>query len=62
MSYNPGYSTLSHMHQELVRERIRTLHHEAAQERMANRVRSLQKARRQVERASLRLMHALARV
>ncbi|MEU8196876.1 hypothetical protein AB0C10_24135 [Microbispora amethystogenes] len=54
--------TTMYLHQELVDERIRTLHREAEQERLAGRVRSVEKARREVERASRRLRSALARV
>ncbi|WP_169948807.1 hypothetical protein [Microbispora sp. H11081] len=51
-----------YLNQELAHERIRTLHEEAAQERLAGRIRSVRKARRQAERASRRLSAALARV
>ncbi|GLW26661.1 hypothetical protein [Microbispora triticiradicis] len=54
--------TTMYLNQELVHERIRTLHREAEQERLAGRVRSVEKARREVERASRRLRSALARV
>jgi len=50
------------LHKELVDERIRGLHREAAEHLLASRVRSVSKARRQVERASRRLQHALSRV
>jgi len=56
-----SYAALD-LHHELVEERIRRLHQEAADDRLASRIRSVQKARRQVERASRRLRHALARV
>ncbi|GLW97795.1 hypothetical protein [Microtetraspora sp. NBRC 16547] len=50
-----------HMHQELVDERIRGLHREAAEQRLASRIHNVQKARRKAERASRRLLAALAR-
>ncbi len=50
------------LYQELVGERIRVLHQEAAEHRLASRIRSVQKARRQAERASARLRHALSRI
>jgi hypothetical protein len=48
--------------EDLVRERIRSLRREAAEERLARRVRSVRKARRRMERASERLNRALARL
>ncbi|MGI5154720.1 hypothetical protein [Microbispora sp. CA-102843] len=60
MSISP--ITTLYLHQELAHERIRTLQEEAAQERLAGRIRSVQKARRQAERASRRLSSALARI
>lgn len=60
MSFNP--ITASFLYQELVDERIRVLHQEAAKRRLAGRIHNVQKARRQVERASARLRHALSRV
>jgi hypothetical protein len=53
---------MSRLHEALVRERIHTLHREAEEQRLASRIRSVQKARRQVERANRRLSQALARV
>jgi hypothetical protein len=52
----------SYLHQELVGERIRTLHQEAAELRLANRLQNIRKARRRAERASARLRAALSRV
>jgi len=60
MSISPTASL--YLDQELVHERIRTLHREAEVERLASRMRSVRKARRQVERASRRLTSALARI
>ncbi len=54
--------TGSSLYKELVDERIQGLHQEAAEHRIASRVRNVQKARRQAERASARLRAALARV
>jgi hypothetical protein len=51
-----------YLHQELVGERIRVLHQEAAEYRLASRIQSVQRARRRAERASARLRHALSRV
>ncbi|GAA0988039.1 hypothetical protein GCM10009555_068730 [Acrocarpospora macrocephala] len=51
----------STIYKDLVDERIRGLHQEAAEHSIASRVRSVQKARRQAERASARLRAALAR-
>ena len=48
--------------QDLVHERIHTLRREAEAESLDRRVRSVQKARRRVERAAERLRYALARV
>ncbi|GGS64831.1 hypothetical protein GCM10010156_24680 [Planobispora rosea] len=47
------------MHEELVRDRIRTLHREAEEYRRAASIQRLQRARRNAERASARLRHAL---
>ncbi|MEZ0076715.1 hypothetical protein [Planotetraspora sp. GP83] len=60
MTISPATSL--YPHHELVDERIRNLHREAEQERLASRIRSVRKARRQVERASERLRYALSRV
>ncbi|WP_067178876.1 hypothetical protein [Microtetraspora niveoalba] len=51
----------AYMHHELVDERIRGLRQEAAEQRLASRVQDVEKARRQAERASRRLLAALAR-
>ncbi|WP_433244839.1 hypothetical protein ACQPYK_42370 [Streptosporangium sp. CA-135522] len=50
------------MQEELVRDRIRTLHREAEEQRMASGVIRLRRARRDAERASTRLRHALLRL
>jgi hypothetical protein len=55
-------SDLSYMHKELVRDRIQTLYREAEEQRLVNRIREVNKARKQAERASVRLRHALARL
>ncbi|GIH77458.1 hypothetical protein [Planobispora longispora] len=47
------------IHEELVRDRIRTLHREAEEHRRAASIMRLRRARRDVERASARLRHAL---
>ncbi|GAA4597148.1 hypothetical protein GCM10023194_71160 [Planotetraspora phitsanulokensis] len=60
MNISPSASL--YLHQELAHERIRTLHQEAEAERLASRVNSVRKARRQMERASRRLSSALSRV
>ncbi|GGO25727.1 hypothetical protein GCM10010116_51630 [Microbispora rosea subsp. aerata] len=60
MSISP--ITTLYLNEELAHDRIRTLQEEAAQERLASRIRSVQKARRQAERASRRLRSALARI
>ncbi|GAA4230201.1 hypothetical protein FHR32_001678 [Streptosporangium album] len=53
---------MSSMQEELVRDRIRTLHREAEEQRMAAGVLRLRRARRDAERASSRLRHALLRL
>ncbi|MFC0866238.1 hypothetical protein ACFHYQ_28465 [Sphaerimonospora cavernae] len=60
MTISPNASM--YLYQELVDERIRTLHREAEAARLAGRVLSVRRARRQIERASKRLSHALARL
>jgi hypothetical protein len=60
MNISPSASL--YLNQELVHERIRTLHQEAEEERLASRINSVRKARRRMERASRRLSHALSRV
>ncbi|MEU0521342.1 hypothetical protein [Streptosporangium sp. NPDC006007] len=50
------------MHEELVRDRIRTLHREAEEQRRASGILRLRRARRDAERASIRLRHALLRL
>ncbi|GII57036.1 hypothetical protein Pth03_54250 [Planotetraspora thailandica] len=59
---NISPSALSCLTQELVHERIRTLHAEAEEERLASRINSVRKAQRRMERASRRLSEALSRV
>ncbi len=53
---------LPSMHEELVRDRIRSLRREAEQQRLVSRMQRVRKARRQAERASARLRQALARM
>ncbi|GAA1288756.1 hypothetical protein Psi02_18540 [Planotetraspora silvatica] len=60
MNLSPSASL--YLNQEMVHERIRTLHLEAEEERLASRVNSVRKARRRMERASRRLSDALSRV
>ena len=63
MSYfNAAGIALPSMQEELVRERIRTLHREAEEHRRAGGLRRLQRAQRGAERASARLRVALARI
>ncbi|MEV4250401.1 hypothetical protein AB0J63_44245 [Streptosporangium canum] len=50
------------MHEELVRDRIRTLHREAEEQRLVSGIMRLRRARRNAERASSRLRHALLRL
>ncbi|MFB9706866.1 hypothetical protein [Streptosporangium nondiastaticum] len=50
------------MQEELVRDRIRTLHREAEEQRLATGVLRLQRARRDAERATSRLHRALLRL
>ncbi|MBB4918083.1 hypothetical protein [Streptosporangium saharense] len=50
------------MHEELVRDRIRTLHREAEEQRLVTGVLRLRRARRDAERASVRLRNALLRL
>ncbi|WP_326825518.1 hypothetical protein [Streptosporangium sp. NBC_01756] len=45
----------------MVRDRIQTLHREAEEQRLATDVLRLRRARRDAERASTRLRHALLR-
>ncbi|MET9065686.1 hypothetical protein ACWDR1_28795 [Streptosporangium sandarakinum] len=53
---------VSSMQEELVRDRIRTLHREAEEQRLATGVLRLQRARRDAERATSRLHRALLRL
>ncbi|MBG0833389.1 hypothetical protein HS041_37450 [Planomonospora sp. ID67723] len=63
MTYFTSHSMdVPSMHQELVRDRIRMLHREAEEHRRAADVVRLRRARRDVERASARLRHALLRL
>jgi hypothetical protein len=50
------------MDQELVKDRIRTLHREAEEHRRALGIQRLQRAQRDAERASARLRSALLRL
>jgi hypothetical protein len=50
------------MDQELVKDRIRTLHREAEEHRRALGVQRLHRAQRDAERASVRLRNALLRL
>ncbi|MFD0884473.1 hypothetical protein ACFQ08_07885 [Streptosporangium algeriense] len=56
-----GFDMLS-MQEELVRDRIRTLHREAEEQRVVTGVLRLRRARRDAERASARLRNALLRL
>jgi hypothetical protein len=63
MSILPAWSAETpHMVQELVHDRIRTLHREAEEQRLVSRLQRVRKARKQAERASKRLRDALARM
>ncbi|GAA3027825.1 hypothetical protein [Streptosporangium longisporum] len=53
---------LSSMHQELVRDRIQTLHREAEEHRRAAGLQRLRRAERDAERASARLRTAILRL
>ncbi|PZG28792.1 hypothetical protein C1I98_32610 [Spongiactinospora gelatinilytica] len=50
------------MYEDLVRDRIRSLHQEAEEQRMIRQVIRVRRARRDAERASARLRHALLRL
>jgi hypothetical protein len=60
MNISPSASL--HLTQELVHERIRTLHQEAEEDRLVSRINSVRKAQRRMERASRRLSDALSRM
>ncbi|MFI6508451.1 hypothetical protein ACIBCT_12665 [Streptosporangium sp. NPDC050855] len=63
MSYlSTGGLDLSSMHQELVRDRIQTLHREAEEHRRAAGLQRLRRAERDAERASARLRTAILRL
>jgi hypothetical protein len=63
MSFLPSWNAdTPFIHEELVRDRIRTLHREAEHQRLVSSLQRVRRARRQAERASLRLRHALARL
>ncbi|WP_214412778.1 hypothetical protein [Sphaerisporangium fuscum] len=63
MSFIPSWTAeLPCMHEELVRDRIQTLHREAEEQRLIHRMRQVRRARKQAERASVRLRQALARM
>jgi hypothetical protein len=50
-----------YLYHDLVNDRIRTLHREAEEQRLAARIRRVQRARRGVQRANERLKRALSR-
>ncbi|SDG93643.1 hypothetical protein SAMN05421505_109177 [Sinosporangium album] len=52
----------SSMYEDLVRDRIQTLRREAEEQRVIARVRAVNRARRDAERASMRLRNALQRL
>ncbi len=52
---------IPYLYQDLVNDRIQTLHREAEEQRLINRLRRVQRARRKVQRANERLRHALTR-
>lgn len=56
-----GFGTPS-VHEELVRDRIQSLHREAEEHRRAHGLLRVRRARREAERASLSLRHALLRL
>ncbi|MBB2913563.1 hypothetical protein FHS43_004867 [Streptosporangium becharense] len=63
MSYSSTRSlNLPSIQEELVRDRIRTLHQEAEQHRRAVGLQRVQRARRDAERATARLRAALLRL
>ncbi|AWS46641.1 hypothetical protein [Streptosporangium sp. 'caverna'] len=63
MTFHTAWSLDMHsMDQELVKDRIRTLHREAEEHRRAAGVQRLQRAQRDVERASARVRSALLRL
>ncbi|MDH2429804.1 hypothetical protein [Sphaerisporangium sp. TRM90804] len=63
MGFLPAWSAdMPYMNEELVRDRIRTLHQEAEEQRLILRMQRIHKARKRAERASVRLHHALARL
>ncbi|MEV7967035.1 hypothetical protein AB0O34_13765 [Sphaerisporangium sp. NPDC088356] len=55
-------SEMPYMYKELVQDRIQTLHREAEEQRLVNRILRVRRARKQAERASVRLRQALARM
>ncbi|MET8157501.1 hypothetical protein ABZT47_14070 [Sphaerisporangium sp. NPDC005289] len=63
MSFLPTWSSeIPYIRQELVRDRIQALHNEAEQQRLVLRLQRIRRARKQAERASLRLRNALTRM
>ncbi|HEY9524600.1 MAG TPA: hypothetical protein VIR33_15280 [Thermopolyspora sp.] len=62
MNLTDSFARMPYVYEDLVRERQRALHQEAQSQHLAGRIRSVQKARRRVERANLSLQRALARV
>ncbi|GAA2804109.1 hypothetical protein GCM10020219_089650 [Nonomuraea dietziae] len=60
MNFSTGRSfEMPFMHQELVNDRIQTFHREAEEYRLVSRLRRVQRARRDVQRANDRLRRAL---
>ncbi|MDA0636524.1 hypothetical protein OUY22_24175 [Nonomuraea sp. MCN248] len=55
-----GDFSAPYLYHELVKDRIRTLHREAEEHRMAARITRVRKARRDVRRANERLSRALS--
>jgi hypothetical protein len=56
----PRSPKVPYLYHELVNDRIQTLHREAEEQRLAARIRRVQRARREVKRANERLNRALA--
>lgn len=54
-----GEFSAPYLYHELVNDRIRTLHREAEEQRMASRISRVRKAQRGVQRANERLNRAL---
>lgn len=58
--FSTGSLKVPYLSHELVNDRIQTLHREAEEQRLATRIRRVQRARRSVERANERLTRALS--